>query len=98
MRTILLSLMAGVMALASLNQTACAENAAVYAVSYFDLVPADFDKAVELLRPFAAATRKEDGNVEFTLLDEVGRRSEEHTSELQSRRDLVCRLLLEKKK
>src|SRR5690349_24240197 len=34
------------------------------------------------------------------LLDvvEAGReRSEEHTSELQSRRDLVCRLLLEKK-
>src|SRR5438874_5531131 len=28
----------------------------------------------------------------------VLRRSEEHTSELQSRRDLVCRLLLEKKK
>src|SRR5438874_8204308 len=30
----------------------------------------------------------------FHILD----RSEEHTSELQSRRDLVCRLLLEKKK
>src|SRR2546421_7880449 len=28
----------------------------------------------------------------------IGRRSEEHTSELQSRSDLVCRLLLEKKK
>src|SRR5690349_24210631 len=28
----------------------------------------------------------------------VPKRSEEHTSELQSRRDLVCRLLLEKKK
>src|SRR5690349_24209686 len=28
----------------------------------------------------------------------VNARSEEHTSELQSRRDLVCRLLLEKKK
>src|SRR5690349_22601677 len=28
----------------------------------------------------------------------LSRRSEEHTSELQSRRDLVCRLLLEKKK
>src|SRR5690349_24241614 len=28
----------------------------------------------------------------------VAGRSEEHTSELQSRRDLVCRLLLEKKK
>src|SRR5690349_23697700 len=31
------------------------------------------------------------------LVGVVGR-SEEHTSELQSRRDLVCRLLLEKKK
>src|SRR6266496_6218788 len=30
--------------------------------------------------------------------DPSGPRSEEHTSELQSRRDLVCRLLLEKKK
>src|SRR2546428_6957002 len=29
---------------------------------------------------------------------EAGARSEEHTSELQSRSDLVCRLLLEKKK
>src|SRR5690349_22472225 len=28
----------------------------------------------------------------------IPKRSEEHTSELQSRRDLVCRLLLEKKK
>src|SRR2546430_15778435 len=28
----------------------------------------------------------------------VGRRSEEHTSELQSQSNLVCRLLLEKKK
>src|SRR5204863_10144067 len=32
------------------------------------------------------------------LLTQLGNRSEEHTSELQSRRDLVCRLLLEKKK
>src|SRR3712207_8966445 len=31
-----------------------------------------------------------------TLL--IGKRSEEHTSELQSRQYLVCRLLLEKKK
>src|SRR5690606_41726298 len=29
---------------------------------------------------------------------DAGRRSEEHTSELQSRENLVCRLLLEKKK
>src|SRR3712207_8403964 len=32
------------------------------------------------------------------LLSECARRSEEHTSELQSRQYLVCRLLLEKKK
>src|SRR5699024_11953330 len=32
------------------------------------------------------------------LSEQVGPRSEEHTSELQSRFDLVCRLLLEKKK
>src|SRR5699024_12160147 len=31
-------------------------------------------------------------------LAQAGPRSEEHTSELQSRFDLVCRLLLEKKK
>src|SRR2546421_2932047 len=30
--------------------------------------------------------------------NDFGLRSEEHTSELQSRSDLVCRLLLEKKK
>src|SRR5437899_5436997 len=34
----------------------------------------------------------------LTQLSMRGRRSEEHTSELQSLRHLVCRLLLEKKK
>src|SRR5690606_36020902 len=33
-----------------------------------------------------------------TMLEFIRRRSEEHTSELQSRENLVCRLLLEKKK
>ena len=32
------------------------------------------------------------------VLNNFTHRSEEHTSELQSRRNLVCRLLLEKKK
>src|SRR5438034_3445708 len=41
--------------------------------------------------PFAA----DDGPV---FASEVGTRSEEHTSELQSHSELVCRLLLEKKK
>src|SRR5690349_23490035 len=39
------------------------------------------------------------GRVRYSLDGaERQKRSEEHTSELQSRRDLVCRLLLEKKK
>src|SRR5690606_16102427 len=33
-----------------------------------------------------------------TVLSTINKRSEEHTSELQSRENLVCRLLLEKKK
>src|SRR2546429_6755910 len=36
-------------------------------------------------------------NVSFTRGNHAGKRSEEHTSELQSRLHLVCRLLLEKK-
>src|SRR5215469_18101436 len=42
--------------------------------------------------PHAGASRPDRDAWELAL------RSEEHTSELQSRRDLVCRLLLEKKK
>src|SRR5207302_3399207 len=39
------------------------------------------------------------GYVELAFAQHLGeRRSEEHTSELQSRENLVCRLLLEKKK
>ena len=34
----------------------------------------------------------------MNTVDTVDTRSEEHTSELQSHSDLVCRLLLEKKK
>src|SRR3712207_7763811 len=49
----------------------------------------DFDDAVVDFRHF----------LREQLLHEVGMgRSEEHTSELQSRQYLVCRLLLEKKK
>src|SRR5690625_6692983 len=41
----------------------------------------------------------EGGNLDFAQLTAVtGLRSEEHTSELQSRGHIVCRLLLEKKK
>src|SRR5438874_10526324 len=46
------------------------------------------------LAPTLAATADLDVGVAYLT---TVRRSEEHTSELQSRRDLVCRLLLEKK-
>src|SRR5690349_22750396 len=43
--------------------------------------------------------RADGGRLEHPASHQVAEpRSEEHTSELQSRRDLVCRLLLEKKK
>src|SRR5699024_12596190 len=38
-----------------------------------------------------------EGDQDYVAVYAVGNRSEEHTSELQSRFDLVCRLLLEKK-
>src|SRR5690349_23529736 len=49
------------------------------------------------LRELESGTRER--NAEIAAIESDRRaRSEEHTSELQSRRDLVCRLLLEKKK
>src|SRR5438874_4874204 len=58
-----------------------------------------------LNRPRSTATRTATdsaSDLRRSVLRNLGNllntRSEEHTSELQSRRDLVCRLLLEKKK
>src|SRR5688572_10969060 len=66
----------------------------------------EFDAAVSLLQPDVAHVVAETGArqviaalpdaIEGPLLDRE--RSEEHTSELQSQSNLVCRLLLEKKK
>src|SRR3712207_7366052 len=57
---------------------------------------------VDLYRPdtmYEAGAVIEAGNVLRAVLHDrrLDRRSEEHTSELQSRQYLVCRLLLEKK-
>src|SRR3712207_7457046 len=52
-------------------------------------------------RRMAAPSRTSDAPVRATMASArggSGARSEEHTSELQSRQYLVCRLLLEKKK
>src|SRR5690349_21881871 len=50
---------------------------------------------VNLMRPASNVVFSRYG---ATKVRSLTPRSEEHTSELQSRRDLVCRLLLEKKK
>src|SRR5438132_6999406 len=73
----------------------------IYTLSLHDALPIspggaamnDFDQLVrdELNALVAVSTRRADW-------DDVLRRSEEHTFELQSHSDLVCRLLLEKKK
>src|SRR5438105_12494584 len=55
----------------------------------------EFEAAVRLVHPGIARVYeiRRDGRTAL-----IATRSEEHTSELQSRVDLVCRLLLEKKK
>src|SRR5687768_5825342 len=54
-----------------------------------------FDRIVQTTDPVAFDGLGDDHNRRVVLVDEP--RSEEHTSELQSRLHLVCRLLLEKK-
>src|SRR5437588_11282194 len=68
------------------NDTATTE---IYTLSLHDDLPISRERAEFVPRPA----------VEFVdLADDREVRSEEHTSELQSHSDLVCRLLLEKKK
>src|SRR3712207_7005849 len=67
------------------NDTATTE---IYTLSLHDALPISVFPAFEASLPVAGRTG--------TLAKRL--RSEEHTSELQSRQYLVCRLLLEKKK
>src|SRR6185312_5081848 len=67
------------------NDTATTE---IYTLSLHDALPIYRLTEFESAGVYYAATENEARNT----------RSEEHTSELQSRSDLVCRLLLEKKK
>src|SRR5690349_22897984 len=61
--------------------------------------PKPCEKPVELASTLAVpAGAARTDTVELVKSVRHAARSEEHTSELQSRRDLVCRLLLEKKK
>src|SRR2546430_8966566 len=70
------------------NDTATTE---IYTLSLHDALP------ISKSRSFAPAARGS-SFLASALLANVPKRSEEHTSELQSQSNLVCRLLLEKKK
>src|SRR3712207_7549238 len=80
------------------NDTATTE---IYTLSLHDALPIS-PRARTLADGGVMALRAVLFDVDFTLArpgPELGpERSEEHTSELQSRQYLVCRLLLEKKK
>src|SRR5438874_9287776 len=71
------------------NDTATTE---IYTLSLHDALPISYSG----LRACSGGTACKTGL--YTIRNAGQGRSEEHTSELQSRRDLVCRLLLEKKK
>src|SRR3712207_8253910 len=78
------------------NDTATTE---IYTLSLHDALPISL--VAQLLQRWAGElVAGGEHGVLRAALDAVGRwpRSEEHTSELQSRQYLVCRLLLEKKK
>src|SRR5438552_3169755 len=50
-----------------------APSGPAFCVTYFEVAPAASRKTAGMLRQFAGATRKEDGNVEFLALHESGR-------------------------
>src|SRR5260370_25677835 len=70
------------------------------ALSFALALAQKFDANLVLLHVFAEpySSDTEIGAGAGRLLDATRERSEEHTSELQSHLNLVCRLLLEKKK
>src|SRR5438874_11080179 len=73
------------------NDTATTE---IYTLSLHDALPI----CVKTEKRLGVIRQQRDRSLEILLRLRKFARSEEHTSELQSRRDLVCRLLLEKKK
>src|SRR5436309_12877585 len=64
----------------------------IYTLSLHDALPISGPRSIQGPRKPTRRTRR------LTHLGVSFARSEEHTSELQSRENLVCRLLLEKKK
>src|SRR5699024_11218062 len=66
-------------------------------VSYSITVRLELDAGGTAVGSLTNAVERAGGMITALDVAAAGHRSEEHTSELQSRFDLVCRLLLEKK-
>src|SRR5437773_7329098 len=66
----------------------------IYTLSLHDALPISLQQSEVALREFRKRNRVIIASPDLQLQEQ---RSEEHTSELQSHHDLVCRLLLEKK-
>src|SRR5690349_24391409 len=69
----------------------------IYTLSLHDALPISDEGGEAAAQPAHAGRPVGIDRDVADLAGGAARRSEEHTSELQSRRDLVCRLLLEKK-
>src|SRR2546421_12500811 len=78
------------------NDTATTE---IYTLSLHDALPICFSKPSGMSESLLTVIESTSPRAIVSSLPPCSlSRSEEHTSELQSRSDLVCRLLLEKKK
>src|SRR5947209_14958551 len=81
------------------NDTATTD---IYTLSLHDALPISFlfdrNYTIVTVNEATFLTNLHRHTDRSSLRPSVGERSEEHTSELQSRQYLVCRLLLEKKK
>src|SRR5690625_6974435 len=66
-------------------------------ITYWDVI-GEFERNDSIFKKVKIQLKNPGFSRYFYLIDNEQFRSEEHTSELQSRGHLVCRLLLEKKK
>src|SRR5256885_8429426 len=77
------------------NDTATTE---IYTLSLHDALPICASQALDIYDYAAGSSKDASLGLSKPAWETPYRRSEEHTSELQSPCNLVCRLLLEKKK
>src|SRR5205085_10051003 len=81
---------------AGINEPVCASKVSNATWRIYVLLPAMFGPVISIMCGRPALARWVSLGTNRSSLKLCSRRSEEHTSELQSQSNLVCRLLLEK--